>query len=412
MATHKINPVLDSPQSREICRLEVAPMTQAWWIIFDFSRHINSWLAALGKRLAEQEPVIIVNQPISILGTRTWPPLKARCTWPPSPQPLCHYRPIHIPEGFLPWKKFAQKLNLRLLQRELDQLVPADRQRLVIYDSPSNDRFAGKIKEFFRLYYPLDDKTVTVDGRPIPGELEAEQRLLAKVDSVICVSEILAERLRQRAPLSVRLPIWVLSGFYDDRIFVADGDWPEPEVLRKLPRPRILVAGHISERIDWLGIVEAAQLRPHWTWVFKGSADPGMKEKISCLLGSRGVYQPPTVLPKVPAWMQHCEVRAVPYRLNSFTLASTPVKAIECLAMGLPVLSTKTPSLERYGEAIEWVDEGNGETYAHALDKMQKQLRDERGKMLRQQAVAGDSLGKRVQQIRDIVLSYNQEPPP
>ncbi|MCX5908340.1 MAG: hypothetical protein NTY64_14435, partial [Deltaproteobacteria bacterium] len=85
---------------------------------------------------------------------------------------------------------------------------------------------------------------------------------------------------------------------------------------------------------------------------------------------------------------------------------------IEYLAMGLPVLSTKIPSLERYGEAIEWVDEGNGESYAHALDKMQRELGDERGRRLRQQAVAGDSLGKRVQQLREIVFSSTHEAPP
>ncbi|MCX5908339.1 MAG: hypothetical protein NTY64_14430, partial [Deltaproteobacteria bacterium] len=91
-----------------------------------------------------------------------------------------------------------------------------------------------------------------------------------------------------------------------------------------MPRPRLLVAGHISDRIDWDGIREASLRRPHWTWIFKGSTDPGMSSKIAQTLGSKGVYHPPTPFAEVPTWIAHCDAGAAPYRLSPFTLASNP----------------------------------------------------------------------------------------
>jgi teichuronic acid biosynthesis glycosyltransferase TuaH len=240
--------------------------------------------------------------------------------------------------------------------------------------------------------------------------LDAEQKLLAEVDLVICVSEPLARVLRERSPSPEKPPIHVLTNGYKEGLFDPRRDWPEPDRLRHLLKPRILVSGHVSNRIDWDGIEGAASLRPEWTWIFIGPADSGIPAKIVRRLGSRAHCYPAVPISDIPAWIHHCDACAVPYQLNSFTQASSPLKAMEYLAMGKPVLSTRVPSLQQYLEAVEWVEEGNGESYARALDAVLRGAANSDLASLRTKAVSGDSWEKRTIQLLELVLSHMDGP--
>jgi glycosyltransferase involved in cell wall biosynthesis len=296
-----------------------------------------------------------------------------------------------------------RRLNVRRIARDLGRLLP-NQDRLIIYDRPSQESLVGRLRERLRIYLAVDDLTVTVGGKTLSEDLEAEKRLLSKVDIVVCVSEVLAQRLRERSQPR-RTAVHVLPNGYDAQIFDPKRDLLEPKALSNVSRPRILVAGHISERIDWEGIARVSALRPAWTWVFTGPAEQGMRERIRNDLGVHGFWHPPIPVTEVPAWISHCEASAVPYRLNSFTLASCPMKAIEYLAMGAPVLSTRIPALQHYDRAIEWVDEGDGESYVRALDAFAKQQNSQQLKGFRQNAVIEDSWSRRVEQFRQIVFA-------
>jgi glycosyltransferase involved in cell wall biosynthesis len=375
------------------------------WIFFAAGAKPTFAQWALAERLAEIESVIIVDRPVSLLRDRKAPPLNARCNFLIGVEGCWHYRPLHYPERLPGIGRIFKLKNQRRLQQELNQLLPHDGKRIVCFDSPTQDHLVGKLGEDISIYLAIDDKTLTVWGEPIHGELEAEKRLLSKVDKAVCVSETLAEVLRSRVPNGRTLPLQVLPNGYDERIFDPNKNFAEPTSIADIPRPRILVAGHVSERIDWDGIIGASRLRPQWAWIFVGPADKGMKEKIANTLGEHGFYHPPIPVQDVPAWISHCDACAVPYRLNPFTRASSPLKAIEYLAMGAPVLSTRILSLERYDGAIEWVNEGDGESYAWALDTFVNPSRNKELGPFRQQAVAGDSWGVRVNQFREIVFN-------
>ena len=373
------------------------------WIFFAAGAKVTSIRRVLAERITKAEQVIVVDRPVSVLRDRKAPLLKARCNHLPGVEGCWEYRPLHYPERLPGIGRVLKLLNRRHIQRELNQLLLPNAKRIVCFDSPTQEYLAGKLGEDLSIYLAIDDLTITVTGESIEGELDAERKLLSKVHLVICVSDVLAQRLRERSPSSEKPPIRVLPNGYDERIFDSNGNYPEPNVLLRIPRPRILVAGHISERIDWDGIIGASQLRTPWAWIFVGPANNAMKEKIVSRLGQHGFYHPPISIHDVPAWIQHCDACVVPYRLNSFTRASHPLKANEYLAMGAPVLSTRIPSLERYGEAIEWVNEGDGDSYARALDKLTSNLRNQRLKDLRRQAVAEDSWKIRLHQFREIV---------
>jgi glycosyltransferase involved in cell wall biosynthesis len=129
-----------------------------------------------------------------------------------------------------------------------------------------------------------------------------------------------------------------------------------------------------------------------------------MKEKIRLYVGNRGFWHPPITYTQIPGWIKHSDACAVPYRLNSFTLASHPLKAMEYLAMGKPVLCTRVPSLKCYDGVTEWVEEGVGESYARALNRILRQNGNLEMETMRMRAVANDSWDARIDQFRKIVL--------
>jgi glycosyltransferase involved in cell wall biosynthesis len=297
---------------------------------------------------------------------------------------------------------FCQALNTRLFRKEMRRFLMG-RPDVLCVRSPEQHSFIGSLQESLSLYSASDDYTVNLEGQSIPGEIERERRLLEKIDQVFCVSEELANRLRERAPREKHLPIHIVPNFYNERVFNLTTIRLEPAALHDVPRPRMLVAGHISNRIDWDSIIAASSLKPDWHWVFLGRAtEPLMEERIR-QLGARGFLLPSVSFEEVPAWIQYTDACAIPYRLNAFTLASDPIKAPEYLAMGAPVLSTRVPSLARYDQAIYWVEEGNAESYVAALDAIQADLGKQELRAFRQQAAAADSLEIRAQQFAALI---------
>jgi glycosyltransferase involved in cell wall biosynthesis len=390
--------------SEDLIKVSQTHRSNVYWIFFAVNAKPTSMRRALAERLAEDEPVIVVDRLLSVLRDHKGLQLKERCDRLPGVEGSWNYQRLHLPERLPGMSGILRKLNRRQLQRDLNHLLPQIATRIVCYDSPTQDNLVGKLREEESIYLAIDDRTLTTRGEPISGELEAEVRLLSKVDRVVCVSETLAEVLRSRVPDGRGLPIHVLSNGYNERLFNPDVDRYEPDSLRRIPRPRILVAGHISERIDWEGVKGAVKARPEWAWIFVGPADKGMKEKISAL-GGGNFYHPPVPVEQVPAWINHCDACAVPYRLNPFTMASSPLKAVEYLAMGAPVLSTRITSLGSYDGAIEWVREGDAESYARAIDQIVNQEGKQESRQLRRRVVSGDSLGSRVKQFREIVFN-------
>ena len=380
------------------------------WVFFAGGAKPTSMRKAVGMRMAESEPVVVVEQPVSVLRDRRLPPFSDRQVSIPGAAGSFLYRPLHLPQELPGCRTLMARANRQRLFRELRQMLPPAGSLVVCYDSPHQHSLVQGLREDIAVYLAIDDRTLTVGGEPILGELEAEKQLLSRVDLVVCVSDTLAAVLKSRTPPERNIPIHVLTNGYDERIFDPQRQTEEPEILVRVPRPRVLVAGHISERIDWVGIVGALSERPEWSWILVGSVDDGIKERVTALAahssgaGAKLTVAAPVEIEDVPALIQHCDACAVPYRLNAFSLGSSPLKAVEYLAMGAPVLSTRIPSLESYGDAIHWVEPGVGATYANALDAIKSEGRRCEFAAARRAAVGGQSLASKAETFRRTVL--------
>jgi glycosyltransferase involved in cell wall biosynthesis len=140
-----------------------------------------------------------------------------------------------------------------------------------------------------------------------------------------------------------------------------------PELLANLPRPLVGYIGDItSVRLDPDLLYELANSRPGYTFAMIGPVDAVFK--------AHPLYRLPNVcftggIPKatVPEHMAAFDVCINPQKINEVTIGNYPRKIDEYLAMGKPVVATKTLAMERFKDYTYLCS--SAAEYAIALDK-------------------------------------------
>ena len=208
------------------------------------------------------------------------------------------------------------------------------------------DVFRGWPREVRRVIYGTDD---WVAGARLMGHnprwiAADERRLMADVDLVVAISSVLAQRWQPMTGTVITVPNGVSPEPYERSAGRPPAPLPAP-----LPRPAVGVIGNLSERID-IGLLEAVA-EGGLSLLLVGPVDPRWEpERLARLLARPHVVwldrQP---YEAIPALLKHVDVGITPYLDSEFNRASFPLKTLEYLAAGLPVVSTDLP-------AVRWLD--------------------------------------------------------
>ena len=165
--------------------------------------------------------------------------------------------------------------------------------------------------------------------------LRSQERLaLARADVVAVVSPTLADHWSALGADPVLIP----NGCSDS------DPWPDGKAAPTgLPRPVVGLVGQLSERID-LDILTALS-DAGFALLLVGPRDPRWEPQRFAELTSRpGVHYTGRVpAASVPAYLAAIDVGITPYAGSDFNRASFPLKTLEYLAAGRPVVSTDLP---------------------------------------------------------------------
>jgi glycosyltransferase involved in cell wall biosynthesis len=194
--------------------------------------------------------------------------------------------------------------------------------------------------------YHIDDEYSFSEVEVATSEIEA--RLIRRSDAVIVHSEALLEKKRPHNAQMVVIPNGV-----DYEAF--SKPQKEPEDMRAIPKPRIGYVGMIKRQMNLELILEVAQKRPAWSFVFIGpivylgnsaAAHERLKELSNCyFLGARDVKL-------LPAYMQSLDVCLLTYLMNDYTKYINPLKFYEYLAAGRPIVGSPIRAVVAHGEAV------------------------------------------------------------
>ena len=165
-----------------------------------------------------------------------------------------------------------------------------------------------------------------------------ERQALARADKVIAISSQLAGRWSSMGANPVVIPngCWPLDDVTN---------WP-PSKHVVLPHPVVGLVGRLSDRID-IGVLEAIVEAGH-SLLMVGPVDARWEpERFSQLVGRPEVhYTGPVPNSDVPGYLAMVDIGLTPYRAtDAFNRASFPLKTLEYLSAGLPVVACDVPTM-------------------------------------------------------------------
>ncbi len=172
-----------------------------------------------------------------------------------------------------------------------------------------------------------------------------EQELIAKSDLIVANSVYLKNYSANYNPNS----FYVGQGCEID-LFSPEINYQLPRELLKIKKPIIGYVGTlVSLRLDVDLLTYLAENLPNLNFVFVGPQDESFKKsKLQSLnnvhfLGARPVSQ-------LPSYISHFDVCINPQLVNQVTIGNYPRKVDEYLAMGKPVVATKTEAMEVFNK--------------------------------------------------------------
>ena len=182
--------------------------------------------------------------------------------------------------------------------------------------------------------YGTDDYVAGAELMELPvGWLQAqEKRALARADVVVAISDQLADRWTRLGAAPVVIP----NGCYD----ATEHTDLLPSQAPGLSHPVVGLIGQLSDRID-LDIVEAI-VEAGFSLLVVGPKDPRWEpDRFAELISRPGVhFTGPVPAEEIPSYLAAIDVGITPYRDSLFNRASFPLKTLEYLSAGRPVVST------------------------------------------------------------------------
>ncbi|HEX5194072.1 MAG TPA: glycosyltransferase [Solirubrobacteraceae bacterium] len=295
----------------------------------------------MAEHLLAHGPVLYVDPPVSHLTQLNRPDVAASIRGPrlrvlgPG---LARLSPVVPPK---PTHPAVVEIATRIARRQLRDAVRAlgGSVRAVVSTWLFIDAY-GVCGERRRVYWWTDDP---VGAAALWGHTEermaaADERLARASDLIVAVNEGATERLRARG-----LPAEYLPNGCDAAMFAGVDDVDAASDVA-LDGPVAAFVGHLNGRTDLAlleGVADAGL-----GLLLIGPKDPAFEpDRFARLIARANVsYLGPRGFEELPAYLKVTDVGLVPYGNTEFNRWSFPMKTLEYLAAGRPVVATSLPA--------------------------------------------------------------------
>jgi glycosyltransferase involved in cell wall biosynthesis len=253
------------------------------------------------------------------------------------------YSPVVVPFNSV---GFVRRCNRFTLRRGVARLLQAHdlEAPILLVAHPLGAEVVGAIGERLLIYFVMD-QYLAMPGIDRAYIQALEETLLQEADLIFATSTELQRLKSGRKAPAILLPHGVDFEHFHS---AADPPGPVPEELIGLPRPLIGMYGTLAPWVDVDLLVRVAREFPQASVVLIGPRThfvlPGNLPNLHWL-GPRPYVD-------LPRYAAHFDVGLIPFRRDELTACVNPLKLLEYLALGLPVVSTLLPDLARYGGHI------------------------------------------------------------
>lgn len=257
-----------------------------------------------------------------------------------APFQTVNLKTIPAPKG-----KCARWIAKQLIIKQLKPIIKkAQLNQPILWTSlPTVADICGSLGESGIVYYCGDDfgALAGVDHEVV---LQHEQKLIQKSDLILAASPMLCTKFPED---KVRLLAHGVDfTLFNQSVFKAKD-------LPKDNRPIAGFYGSLSKWLDYDLINQVTEINPDWHFVFIGQNElpynPLTVRENVHIMGPKPHSQ-------LPRYSQHWQVSLLPFVDNEQIRACNPLKLLEYLAAGTPIISTDFPALTPYKSAIHTVN--------------------------------------------------------
>lgn len=268
-----------------------------------------------------------------------------------------------LPDGFL--FDIFNKCNNKKIFKEVNRHAEKLKFRHIIHFCDNDVYRSFYARDFLQadiyIYYRRDNlHPVNYWSRHIK---RLEPAIIRKNDLIMCNS---AELARYALPYKMPFLIHDIGQGVDLSAYRINHSYDTPEDCKHLPSPLIGYIGALnSARLDIELLYHIAQRRPGYTFLFIGKEDTTFKKHpLRTLPNVRFLGLKP--MSQMPAYTKALDVCLNPQAINEITIGNYPRKIDEYLAMGKPVVATRTHTMELFKDYVYLCS--SAEEYLVAID--------------------------------------------
>lgn len=253
--------------------------------------------------------------------------------------------PLVIPMHKYSFIRWVNKIILRFLVR---RFLSSHRIKEFIQWSscPTSAMMINSLGELANVYYIGDEfSEFSQFDKRLVGKLE--KRLLVKSDLLLVVSEKLLESKCRFNPLVYKIPHGCDYDHFSKSAALSEKDVPGE--LRKIPGPIIGYFGLIRDWFDFEMLRDTFTKHRDWSLVLIGSSDTDTSV-ISDLPNVH--FLGPKPYKFLPQYLKGFDICIIPYRKTEVTMNANPLKLLEYLSSGKPVITTDLPSVRPYRKGL------------------------------------------------------------
>ena len=214
---------------------------------------------------------------------------------------------------------------------------------IVVTTFPSTVDFVRSLDASLRIYYCVDE-WLDYPGIDTVSWRVMENELLAVADGFVSTSNALHKKNREGCP-SLSLP----HGVDFDHFFPSISRRTIIPAMERIKPPIVGFFGLIGKWVNVRLVQTLASAFPRVSFVLIGARDLG----VSQVANDRNIHWlGPVPYGELPNYARYFDVGLIPFVRNRLTEAIHPLKLIEYYALGLPVLATRLPELEKVSGPI------------------------------------------------------------
>lgn len=250
------------------------------------------------------------------------------------------FNPVIIPLNDI---AIIRKINSYILLWQIKRSINTHKfyRPILITTSPIIVDLMGKLDESSSHYFCLDDFTLFDGAFNCIAKLEKE--LLEKVNTSFSVSEVL---MHSRIPSSGKN--YFLPQGVDIEHFNNQSE-EIPNSIKNIVKPVIGFFGLIAPWIDVQLIDRCAERYSNFTFLIIGKSTIELNE-----MNKRPniKYLGEVPYQQLPLYAKVFNVGLIPFKINNLTKAANPLKLLEYLTLGIPVVATDLPEIQKFSRFV------------------------------------------------------------